>query len=776
MLATSDLQGSGWNFLMSDRHPHSHDEPRNDGHGPTSHSSSEASAPPAASFRAGRGFKVRGLDCAEEVALLKQAVGPLVGGADRLAFDVLNGRMTVAVSERDVADEAILEAVAATGMSAVAWSSAGKADESDGHRRQQVLFAAASGVALLIGFALHVVLAGGFAPAWRLLGSHASASMPWPEIAAYLAAAVLGARFVVVKAWFAARNLRPDMHLLMTVAVVGAMAIGEWFEAATVSFLFALSLVLESWSVGRARRAIAALLDLAPPSARVLRPNGSEETIPVNEVRLGSRFIVAAGERIPLDGRVTAGSSAVNQAPLTGESVPVEKQPGAEVFAGTINGDGTLTIRAMKTAQDSTLARIIRMVEEAHARRAPSEQWVERFARVYTPAVMILAVLVFLLPPIVLGQAWDDWFYRALVLLVIACPCALVISTPVSIVASLASAARAGVLVKGGAFIELPARLRAVAMDKTGTITGGEPEVVQLIPLGHHTEAELVSRAAALEARSTHPLARAIHRYAESRGIAPTPATDVQLLRGKGLTGIFDGEQFWLGSHRYVVERGQDAPEVARQAEALEADGKTVIVIGNRRHVCGLVAVADTIRPDARDIVRQLHAAGIARVVMLTGDNRTTADAIAREVGIDETHAELLPEDKVEKLEELIGRYGIVAMVGDGVNDAPALARANLGIAMGAIGSDAAIETADIALMTDDISRLPWLVRHSKRTLAIIRQNIGFALAIKAVFVVLTFAGMASLWAAIAADTGASLLVVLNGLRLLNGGKAGSVR
>ena len=734
----------------------------------TNASGREVSAPPAAAPRASRTYKVRGLDCAEEVAALKQAVGPLVGGADRLAFDVLNGRMTVAAA--DVADEAILNAVAATGMSAVAWTPHAKTNESDSHRRQQVLFTAASGVSLLIGFTLHVVLAGGFAPAWRLLGSQASASMPWPEIAAYFAA-LLGARFVVVKAWFAARNLRPDMHLLMTVAVVGAMAIGERFEAATVSFLFALSLTLESWSVGRARRAIAALLDLAPPTAHVLRPNGLDETVPVNEVRLGNRFIVPAGERIPLDGRVTEGASAVNQAPITGESVPVEKQPGAEVFAGTINGDGTLTIRATKTVEDTTLARIIHMVEEAHARRAPSEQWVERFARIYTPAVMVLAFLVFLLPPIFLGQAWDEWFYRALVLLVIACPCALVISTPVSIVASLASAARAGVLVKGGSFIEMPARLQAIAMDKTGTITSGEPEVVRVIPRGSHTEAELISRAAALEAHSTHPLARAIRRYAERQGIAPAPAADVQVLRGKGLTGIFDGEPFWLGSHRYVVERGQDVPEVARQAEALEADGKTVIVIGNPRHICGLVAVADTVRPEAREIVRQLHVAGIAHVVMLTGDNRTTAEAIAREVGIDEVHAELLPENKVKKLEEVIARYGTVAMVGDGVNDAPALARANLGIAMGAIGSAAAIETADIALMTDDISKLPWLVRHSRRTLAIIRQNITFALAIKAVFVVLTFAGMASLWAAIAADTGASLLVVLNGLRLLNGSK-----
>jgi Zn2+/Cd2+-exporting ATPase len=449
---------------------------------------------PVAASRRGRVYKVRGLDCAEEVAVLKQVVGPLVGGEDRLAFDVLNGRMTVANNERNISDEVTFNAIAATGMSAVTWTSSATKDDTDSYRRQQMLFTATSGIALLIGFTLHIVLAGGFAAAWRLLGSHANASMPWPEIAAYLAAALLGARFVVVKAWFAARNLRPDMHLLMTIAVIGAMAIGEWFEAATVSFLFALSLVLESWSVVRARRATAALLDLAPPTASVLRPNGQEETVPVDEVRLGSRFIVPAGERIPLDGRVTEGASMANQAPITGESVPVEKQPGAEGFAGTINGDGTLTIRATKTAEDTTLARIILMVEGAHARRAPSEQWVERFARVYTPAVMVLAFLAFLIPPLVLSQPWEEWLYRALVLLVIACPCALVISTPVSVVASLASAARAGVLIKVGSFIEMPARLQAIAMDKTGTITRGEPEVVQVIPLGGHTESELISR------------------------------------------------------------------------------------------------------------------------------------------------------------------------------------------------------------------------------------------------------------------------------------------
>lgn len=713
-------------------------------------------------------FKVQGLDCADEVAVLRHEIGALVGGEDKLAFDVLNGRMTVLEGASPVSASDIREAVRRTGMTATEWRPDAEDARAAGgrHRRQQVWFTSLSGLFVLTGFIIHVWLAGGFANAFRLL-AHSGRAMPLPEVIAYSLAVLFGIRFVIVKAWYAARNLRPDMNLLMTIAIVGAIVIGEWFEAATVAFLFALSLALESWSVARARRAIAALLDLAPPVVRLLRPDGSESDVPVAQVRPGDRYIVPAGGRVALDGRVVAGVSAMNQAPITGESVPVEKVPGAEVFAGTINGDGTLTVEATKTTEDTMLARIIHMVEEAHARRAPSEQWVERFARVYTPAVMLLAILVFSIPPLALGGAWEDWFYRALVLLVIACPCALVISTPVSIVAALASAARAGVLVKGGAFIELPARLNAIALDKTGTLTRAEPEVGCVIPRGDHTASELMARAAALEARSAHPLARAILRYAEQRGIAPAPASDVQVLRGKGLTGTFNGEAFWLGSHRYVVERGQDTPDIAKQTEALEADGKTVVAIGNARHVCGLIAVADAIRPQAREVVQRLHAAGVTHVVMLTGDNRVTAEAIARDLGIDEAHAELLPEDKVKKIEELVARYGVVAMVGDGVNDAPALARANLGIAMGAIGSDTAIETADVALMTDDILKLPWLIGHARRALAVVRQNIVFSLGVKAAFMALTFAGFATLWGAIAADVGASLLVVANALRLL---------
>lgn len=753
---------------------HDHDHHDHDHHHGCGHSqagdaccTSDVASVAVPAQRGGRSFKIRGMDCVEEVSILRKAVGPLVGGSDNLAFDVLNGRMTVADAAHAVPDKAIVKAVAGTGMSAVTWSEATKNGDGSSHRQQQILFTAASGACLLLGMVVHILHAGSLRDALHLLVDHSAAPMPWHEMTAYIAAILLGGCLVFKKALYAARNLRPDINFLMVVAVLGAAVLGEWLEAASVAFLFALSLTLEAWSVGKARRAIAALLDLAPSTVRVLQPDGSEVVTPTQSVGPGVRFIVHGGERIPLDGRVVAGASAVNQAPITGESVPVEKQAGAQVYAATINGDGSLTIDATKAADQTALAGIIRMVEEAHARRAPSEQWVERFARLYTPAVMLLAVLVFLAPPLLFGADWIDWFYRSLVLLVIACPCALVISTPVSVVASLATAARAGALIKGGAYIEMPAHLKVVAMDKTGTITRGEPQVVDLIPLNGHTEAELLARAAALEARSTHPLAKAIIRFAAKLGVSPAAADDVQVLKGRGLTGRFAGEPFWLGSYRYAVERGQGALDIAERVDNWVTDGKTVILIGNARHICGLIAVADTVRPDARDTIARLHAAGIDHIVMLTGDNRVAAEAIAREVGIDELHAELLPEDKLKIVEQLEARYGAVAMVGDGVNDAPAMARASLGIAMGAIGSDAAIETADIALMTDDIARLPWLVSHAKRTLVVIRQNIAFSLGVKAVFLSLTFFGAASLWGAIAADVGASLLVVFNALRLL---------
>jgi len=525
--------------------------------------------------------------------------------------------------------------------------------------------------------------------------------------------------------------------------------------------------LLESWSIGRARRAIASLMDLSPPTAHVSNEAGDVVDMPPTDVPAGSTIIVRPGEKIPLDGVVIKGASGVNQAPITGESIPVEKAPGGQVFAGTINGDGLLEIESSTVASDTTLARIIKMVGDANAKRAPSEQWVEKFAAIYTPAVMIAALLVFLTPPLLLGGDWYVWLYRSLVLLVIACPCALVISTPVTVVAALASAARNGVLIKGGVFIELPAQLKAIAMDKTGTLTQGSPTVIDVVPLNGHDEEELLTRAGALEANSNHPLARAIVEETTRRGMTVPSAEQFETIQGKGATGVINGKTFWLGSHRYLEQREQETPEVHQQLEEMQAAGRTVVVIGNDQHVCGFITLADAIREESRAAVKSLHAAGVEHLVMLTGDNQGTAEAIGKEAGIDEVHAELLPEDKVAAVEDLVEKYGAVAMIGDGVNDAPALARASLGLAMGAAGSDAAIETADIALMSDDLSKLPWLIHHSRRTLNIIRQNIGFSLAIKALFVVLTLAGYSSLWAAIAADTGASLLVIANGLRLL---------
>ena len=447
--------------------------------------------------------------------------------------------------------------------------------------------------------------------------------------------------------------------------------------------------------------------------------------------------------------------------------MPVPKAPGDTVFAGTINGDGALEVECTKPAGDTTLAHIIRMVGEAQSRRAPSEQWVERFARVYTPAVMALALLTLVVPPLVLGGAWSDWMYRALVLLVIGCPCALVISTPVSIVAALAAAARHGVLVKGGLYVETPGRLKAIALDKTGTLTEGQPRVVDVVPMGGHDEADLLGIAAALEARSEHPLAKAILAHAGERGVAPGPCRGLPDSSGQGRIRPDRRPRLLAGLAPLSGGAGQETPEVHARLVAMTAAGRTVVVVGDESHVCGLIAVADRVRPGAAAAVQAMRRHGIEHVVMLTGDNRGTAKAIARETGVDEIHAELLPADKVKVVEALVSHYGAVAMVGDGVNDAPAMAQATLGIAMGAAGSDAAIETADVALMSDDLSKVPWLIGHSRRTLSIIRQNIALSLSVKALFVVLTFAGHASLWAAIAADMGASLLVIANGLRLL---------
>ncbi len=709
-------------------------------------------------------FRVAGMDCAEEVAILKRELGGLVGGEGNLGFDLLAGKLTVA---GEVDAEVVRRRIAATGMRAEPWLAGARAG-ADGARRRGAWLAALSGAAMAAGFAAHATLAGGVLAALGAGELAASAvALPLPARLLYLVAVVAGGWLVAPKAWAALRRARPDMHLLMTIAVAGALGIGEWLEAATVAFLFALSLALEGWSVGRARRAVEALLELAPPLVRVRRPDGSLAELPAAEAAVRSRFVVRPGERLALDGVVVAGVSEVDQSPLTGESLPVAKQPGDEVFAGSINGRGALEVESTRAASETTLARILRSVEEARSRRSPSERWVERFARIYTPLVFALALVVGLGWPLAGLASWGDGIYRGLALLVIGCPCALVVATPVSVVASLAAAARHGVLIKGGRYVEEPARVVTVAMDKTGTLTRGRPAVTGIVPLSGHDEDGLVARAAALEAHSEHALAHAIRDEATRRGLAAAAAEGFAILPGRGAEGSIGGRRFWIGSHRMLEERGQETPEIHARIEALAAGGATIVVVGNETHVCGLIALADEIRPEARRLVGELHAAGVRRVVMLTGDHRPTAERVAAVCGIDEVQAELLPAEKLEAIERLVARDRHVAMVGDGVNDAPALARATVGVAMGAAGTDAAIETADVALLSDDLSRLPWLIRHSRRTLATIRANAAFALAIKAVFVAFALGGMATLWGAIAADMGATLLVIANALRLL---------
>ena len=734
----------------------------------------------------GRTFKIEGLDCVEEVTILKSVIGPLVGGEDKLVFDVINGRMTILPEAQAVDDKTIIKKVADTGMTARVW----QAGQTENRTRQhsQTLYATLSGLMLLFAILIHIGMAGAYQDGWtlltkpeswhfswrgsldylsRLLLAHEKIPMPWQEKAAYGLAILLGLRHVALKAFYALKRLRADMNLLMVVAIIGALVIDEWFEAAAVSFLFSLSLAIESWSIERARNAVEALLDLTPDKVIIKTEQGQEQTVPAAEVSPGTLFVARPGDRIALDGIVVEGSGSVNQAPITGESMPQFKQAGDTVYAGSINGENLLLVKATKAATDTTLAHIIRLVEEAHSKRAKTEQWVERFARIYTPIVMLLALAVFVIPPLFWQADWQEWLYRALVLLVIACPCALVISTPVSIVAALASAARHGILVKGGMYIELPAKIKAIAFDKTGTLTSGKPVVTGVFPFNGHDANEVLSRAAALESGSHHPLALAIIEYVKQQKLAIEPASDISAHPGKGITGRFQNSAYWLGSPRFLAEKAKPDPIIKQQALTLEQQGQTVIAIGNERHICGLIALSDQPRPETRKAVSALRKAGIQHLIMLTGDNKTTAENIARQMGLDAVYAELLPQDKVSLVARLRQQYGQVAMVGDGINDAPALALADLGIAMGAMGSDAAIETADIALMGDDLIKLPWLVRHSRRTLSIIRQNIVFALSLKAAFAILAFAGIATLWEAIAADMGASLLVVANALRLL---------
>ena len=623
----------------------------------------------------------------------------------------------------------------------------GECHEGSGDQRRHFVATILSGVFVGIG-----------------LGCHWLGAPEWAEIIAFGVAVVSGGWFIAPKAVAAARRFSPDMNLLMSIAVVGAIFIKAWDEAASVIFLFSLAELLESYSVTRARRAISSLMELAPDTA--LLKTGE---VPVEQVQVGDIILIRPGARIPLDGVVTSGESSVNQAPITGESMPVDKQPGNDVFAGSINERGSLEVRVTKLSTDSTLAKIIHLVEKAQEQKAPAQRFVDVFARYYTPAVIVLALLIAVAPPLLFGQAWGVWFYRALVMLVIACPCALVISTPVSVVSGLTAAARHGVLIKGGAVLESLGKLRALAVDKTGTITEGRPRVTEVVPLNQTDEHELLRVAAALEAHSEHPLAQAILAHAPA---APR-AEKFQAVAGKGATGYIHGHEYFIGNHRLVEELAVCSPETERRIEEIERRAQTAVIVGHRPHadckgeVIGVIAIGDTIRPQAAAAVQRLHRAGVQRIVMLTGDNRATAEVIAKQAGITEVIAELLPDEKVERVRELLASEQHVGMVGDGINDAPALAAASVGIAMGVAGTDAALETADVALMADDLGKLPEAIALGRRTERIIQFNIGFAILIKLVFLALAATGKATMWMAVAADMGASLVVIANGLRLL---------
>jgi len=689
-------------------------------------------------------FKVEGMDCHEEVAILERRLSRL-SGLESLDADVVGQRLRIKYDAAKLSTSGIAEAVAQTGMRA--WLEHEQPVEPAGaDRRQQLVIG--SGVFLLIGLALKL-----FAPGVT----------SWPLFAL---SALMGGIPVGRRALISARAGLLDINVLMVVAVLGALLLREWTEAASVVFLFALAQLLETRAMERARDSIRALMELAPNEA-IVRRDAAETRVPVDDVQIGDVVLVRPGDKIPLDGRVADGESHVNQAPVTGESLPVHKQTGDEVFAGSINGRGAIDVQVTRLRGDSTIARIIHLVERAQAQRAPSQAFVDRFARIYTPIVLVMAALVAVVPPLLFAAAWDVWFYRSLVLLVISCPCALVISTPVSIVSALAAAARKGVLIKGGARLEQLARVRCVAFDKTGTLTRGVLHVVEVVPFGERTNREVLEVAAALESRSEHPIGQAIVRHAAGQQLEVARAEQFQAFPGSGAEARVGERLVLCGNQRLFRDRGIHVPDIDAAMTRLAALGAGTVFVAVDGKPIGAIGVADRLREAARESLDLLRRQGIQTIAMLTGDNAAAANALAASLHIDDVRADLLPADKAEAVNDLRRAHGPLAMVGDGVNDAPALATADVGIAMGAAGSAAALETADVALMADDLPKISYAVRLSRATARNIRVNIGFSLVLKAAFLVMAIAGTATLWMAVAADMGASLLVVANALRLL---------
>lgn len=722
-------------------HEHGHDHAGHD-HDPVHQSSADELAG-ACNTR----IRIEQMDCPTEERLIRDALGRLPG-VTGLQFNLLQRVLTVSHDEGALAQ--VVPAIQALGFTPQV--------EDQGAAQQPVAAPAKKpwwplALAAVLATASEVVHFAALGPDW------------WVAVLAVVAIGLCGLN-TYKKGWIALKNRNLNINALMSIAVTGAVLIGQWPEAAMVMVLFTLAELIEARSLDRARNAIRGLMDLAPPRATVRQADGSWQEVDVQVIGLGAVVRVRPGERISLDGEVVSGNSTVNQAPITGESLPVEKRAGDPVFAGTINEAGSLEFRVTAAARDTTLARIIHAVEEAQGSRAPTQRFVDQFSRIYTPVVFVFALAVAVLPPLLIGGAWFDWVYRALVLLVVACPCALVISTPVTIVSGLAAAARKGILIKGGVYLENGRHLALLALDKTGTLTHGKPVQTDSLHLLEADEPLHVIWAASLAARSDHPVSRALALRAEELGQVLHNIEDFEALPGRGTKGRIDGRLLYMGNHRLVEDLGLCSAQLEQRLEALERQGKSVVVLCDEQRALMLFAVADTVRQTSREAVAELHELGV-RTCMLTGDNAHTAAAIAEQVGVDEARGDLLPADKLAWIEASQARGKVVGMVGDGINDAPALARAEIGFAMGAAGTDTAIETADVALMDDDLRKIPAFVRLSRQTHAILLQNIVLALGIKAIFLGMTLAGEATMWMAVFADMGVSLMVVFNGLRLL---------
>ncbi len=697
-----------------------------------------------------RSLAIEGMDCADCAKTLERGVQRLPG----VEFAEVNfgaARMELEFDRTVASIDAISHKVRALGYTV---SEPVVTHESEGSalrrlvRRRNNLLALAAATLTLIG----IVAWFAGAPGWL------------PDVA-YLAAIAVGGLPLGLKGF---RTLRAthalDINLLMTIAVVGALAIGEWLEGAAVVALFSLGEALEGYAMDRARRSIRSLMALTPATALVNR-NGHEVEIAVSDVVPGDRLTVRAGERVPVDGVVVRGTSSVDQASLTGESIPVLKTDGDALFAGTLNGNGPLAMRVTRLASDSSVAKIIRMVEQAQGQRAPAQRLVDRFSRIYTPVVILTAALIATVPP-AFGASFSEWFYRALVLLVISCPCALVISTPVSIVSALSAAARRGILVKGGAALERAGAIDTIAFDKTGTLTTGRPSVTQVEGFDGASEDDILALAASLEAHSEHPLGRAIREAARQRHLPAVDLTDEKVVPGLGLTAHVNGSEMMIGSPRFF-EQLDHSPAVDAALERIESSGATPVLVGTTDRILGVIGLADTPRADATHALQRLHALRVRRLVMLSGDRQPAAISVARSIGIDDIRAELLPEHKLDAVAALRGEHTVVAMVGDGVNDAPSLAAADVGIAMGVAGTDVALETADIALMSDDLNGLADAIDLGRRTRRKIWTNISASLAVKVLFLALALTGGATLWMAILADVGTSLVVIVNGMLLL---------